>query len=30
VTRIINCAGRQIPNHWEPIGVAYLTYYWLD
>ncbi|EEQ97418.1 hypothetical protein Pmar_PMAR029141 [Perkinsus marinus ATCC 50983] len=20
----------QIPNHWEPIGVVYLTYYWLD
>jgi protein-tyrosine phosphatase len=30
VTHIINCAGRQIPNHWEPIGVAYLTFFWLD
>ena len=30
VTNIINCSGRQIPNHWEPIGVKYLTYYWLD
>ena len=30
VTHIINCSGRQIPNHWEPIGVAYLTFYWLD
>ena len=30
VTHIINCAGRQVPNHWEPIGVQYLTYYWLD
>ncbi|CAJ1398327.1 unnamed protein product, partial [Effrenium voratum] len=30
VTRIINCAGRQVPNHWESIGVAYLTYYWID
>lgn len=30
VTHIINCAGKQIPNHWEPIGVVYLTYYWLD
>jgi protein-tyrosine phosphatase len=30
VTRIINCAARQIPNHWEPIGVAYLSLYWLD
>jgi len=30
VTHIINCSGRQIANHWEPIGVAYLTFYWLD
>lgn len=30
VTHIINCAGKQIPNHWEPIGVVYLTFYWLD
>ncbi|EER12254.1 phosphatase, putative [Perkinsus marinus ATCC 50983] len=30
VTHVINCCGRQIPNHWEPIGVVYLTYYWLD
>ena len=30
VTHIINCAGKQIPNHWEPIGVAYLTFFWLD
>ena len=30
VTHVINCSGRQIPNHWEPIGVKYLTYYWLD
>jgi hypothetical protein len=30
VTHIINCAGRQIQNHWEPIGVAYLTFFWLD
>ena len=30
VTHIINCAGTQIPNHWEPIGVVYLTFYWLD
>lgn len=30
VTRIINCAGRQIPNHWEPIGVSYQTYFWND
>lgn len=30
VTHIINCAGRQVPNHWEPIGVRYLTYLWTD
>lgn len=30
VTRIINCAGKQIPNHWESIGIAYLTFPWLD
>ena len=32
VTHIINCAGTQIPNHWEPLplGVVYLTFYWLD
>lgn len=30
VTHIINWAGREIANHWEPIGVAYLTFYWLD
>jgi len=26
VTHIINCAARTIPNHWEPIGVSYLTF----
>jgi len=26
VTHIINCAGKQIPNHWEAIGVIYLKY----
>ena len=30
VTHIINCAGKQVQNHWEPIGVAYLTFFWLD
>lgn len=30
VTHVINCCGRQVPNHWEPIGVVYLTYYWVD
>eukprot|EP00927_Polykrikos_kofoidii_P049234 TRINITY_DN43320_c0_g1_i1.p1 TRINITY_DN43320_c0_g1~~TRINITY_DN43320_c0_g1_i1.p1 ORF type:complete len:661 (-),score=60.84 TRINITY_DN43320_c0_g1_i1:69-1961(-) len=30
VKRVINCCGRQVPNHWQSIGVAYLTYYWAD
>jgi protein-tyrosine phosphatase len=30
VTHVINCAGRQVPNHWESIGVAYLKFNWLD
>lgn len=30
VTHIINCAGKQIPNYWETVGVAYLTYDWMD
>lgn len=30
VTRVINCCGRQVQNHWEAIGVVYLTYYWVD
>jgi len=30
VTHVINCAGKQITNHWEPIGVVYLTFYWMD
>eukprot|EP00347_Sterkiella_histriomuscorum_P022350 403330790 len=30
VTHIINCAGKQVPNHWEPIGVTYLTFFWFD
>jgi protein-tyrosine phosphatase len=30
VTHIINCAGKQIPNHWEPIGVSYLTLNWME
>lgn len=30
VTHIINTSARQIPNHWEPIGVQYLDFYWLD
>lgn len=30
VSNVINCAGRQVANHWEPIGVNYLTFYWYD
>jgi hypothetical protein len=30
VTHIINCAGSQVPNHWIPLGVKYLTFNWLD
>lgn len=30
VTHIINCAGKQVPNHWEGRGVVYLTFQWLD
>lgn len=30
VTHIVNCAGKQISNHWEPIGVKYLTFNWAD
>jgi hypothetical protein len=30
ITHIINCATKSVPNHWEPIGVKYLSYSWLD
>ena len=30
VTHIVNCASTQVANHWEAIGVIYLTFYWLD
>jgi len=30
VTRIVNCAGTQLPNHWEAVGVQYLTLNWQD
>ena len=30
VTHIVNCAGRQVSNMWEHIGIAYLTFSWLD
>lgn len=28
ITRIINCAGREIGNSWERSGIRYLTYFW--
>jgi hypothetical protein len=28
ISRIINCAGREIGNQWERNGIRYLTYYW--
>ena len=28
VSHIINTCNRQIPNHWETIGVNYLSYNW--
>lgn len=30
VSHIVNWAGREIPNHWEPVGIEYLTFYWVD
>ena len=30
VTRVVNCAAKQIPNHWESIGIKYLPLYWQD
>jgi len=30
VTHVVNCSARQVPNHWEPIGVKYLSFAWLD
>ncbi len=28
VQRIVNTAGMQLPNHWDNIGVQYLTLNW--
>lgn len=28
ITRIINCAGREVPNAFERSGIRYLTFYW--
>lgn len=30
VSHVVNCAARQVPSHWEPIGVHYLSFYWLE
>ncbi|CAD8139010.1 unnamed protein product [Paramecium pentaurelia] len=30
VSRIINCASKQISNHWESIGIIYLSLPWVD
>ena len=27
---MINCAGKQIQNQWESLGVVYLTFFWMD
>ncbi|CEM11682.1 unnamed protein product [Vitrella brassicaformis CCMP3155] len=30
VSHVVNCAGRQVPNNYENIGIQYLTYFWMD
>ena len=30
ISYIINCAGNQIPNLWESIGIKYLTFNWME
>lgn len=30
VTRIVNCCARQVPNHFDTIGVEYIGYPWMD
>ena len=30
VSGIINCCGREVPNHFQSLGVEYLTYNWVD
>ena len=27
---MVNCAAKEVANHWESIGVSYLTLPWLD
>lgn len=28
ITHIINCAAKEIPNHYETAGIAYLSFFW--
>lgn len=30
VTHVVNCAGSQVRNMWESLGIAYLSFNWLD
>ena len=30
VTHIVNCSGNTVRNMWESIGIAYLTFNWVD
>jgi len=30
VSRIVNCAGRDVANHFQRMGITYLTYNWSD
>ena len=30
VTHIINCAGTELDNLWEKMGISYLTFNWLE
>ena len=30
VTHIVNCAGNSVRNMWENIGIAYLSFNWVD
>ena len=30
VTHVINCAGTQIRNYWDHLGIKYMTFNWLD
>ena len=30
ITHIVNTVAHIIPNHWEPLGIKYITYCWND